>query len=71
MELRDPEDIIEEVSRRGALKSSLLACLRERLTREAGAEDVVFGDGGDIDLPDITRRLQAKVLLVQLAEGGV
>lgn len=72
MMLHDPEDMLgEQVPPKVAICAELLAGFRKWLTREAGAEDIVGRDSRGADVTNVAFRLEGKIALVQILQGGI
>lgn len=66
--LKRADHVIDEIAVLAAVASQLLAGVRERLARETSAENVVVGDGIDIDVVDVKRRIHPEVVSIQAVQ---
>ena len=68
--LQYPNDIFEQIAPLRAVKSTLVASLREGLARESGAENVVSRDLLILGT-DVAKWLNFEVLVIEFGEVGI
>ena len=69
--MQNSDHIIDKISPLRAFQAALFASLRKRLARKSSAQNIVLRDVFELDLSDISRRLQAKVLLIKSGKGRI
>ena len=63
--MQNSDHVIDEIAPLRTFQATLLAGFRKWLARKSGAQNIVLRDILELDLPDISRRFQSKILLIK------
>ena len=66
--LQDSDYVVKKIAPLRTLKPFLVTGFRKRLARKASAKNVVFWDRVEINGPNVTRRTNTKILLIQISK---